>query len=210
MSACNLTTLIGVLAVMNQDTDQLIIDKVLDGDSNAYRVLIDKYRDLVFTVVIRIVKSREEAEEVAQDTFIKAYQSLKDFKGASKFSTWLYSIAYRKALDRVRKMRRVSKVELHDDRTDYDVGHMENALGHMMAEERKKAVRQCLEKLPEKDAAIVTFFYFEELSIKEIATLTNLTEDNIKVKLHRSRKKMFSMLEHFIRPEISNSNGRAV
>jgi len=135
---------------------------------------------------------------------------LKDFKGDSKFSTWLYSIAYRKSIDRLRKLKRMSQVELHDDRTDYDIGHIENALGQMMAEERRKTVRQCLERLPEKDAAIVTFFYFEELSIKEIAALTHLTEDNIKVKLHRSRKKLFSMLEQFVRPEISNSNGRAI
>lgn len=195
---------------MNQHTDQFYIDKVLDGDANAYRVLIDRYRNLVFTVVLRIVKSREDAEEVAQDSFIKAFQSLSEFKGASKFSTWLYSIAYRKALDRLRKLNRSRSVELHDDRVEYDVGHIENALGFMIAEERRQVVRDCLKKLPEQDAALVTFFYFEELSIKEIAEITELTQDNIKVKLHRSRKKLFGMLEQFVRPEISNSNGKAI
>lgn len=195
---------------MNQHTDQYYIDKVLEGDANAFRELIERYRDFIYTVVLRIVKKKEDAEEVAQDAFIKAYQSLAEFKGESKFSTWLYSIAYRKALDRLRKLNRSKTIELHDDRTQYDVVQIENALGFMMAEERRKVVRQCLEKLPEQDAALMTFFYFEELSIKEIAGLTKLTEDNIKVKLHRGRKKMFQMLERFVSPEISNNNGKAI
>ena len=195
---------------MNQHTDQYYIDKVLGGDANAFRELIDRYRDYVFTAALRIVKNREDAEEVAQDSFIKAFESLSHFRGDSKFSTWLYSIAYRKSLDRLRKINRNRAVELNDDRTEYDVGHIENALGFMIAEERRQVVRDCLKKLPEQDAALVTFFYFEELSIKEIAEITELTQDNIKVKLHRSRKKLFGLLEQFIRPEISNSNGRAV
>ena len=72
--------------------DNEIISKVLDGDQQAYAVLVNRYQNYVFTLTLRIMKTREDAEEVAQDVFIKAYRSLADFRGASKFSTWLYTI----------------------------------------------------------------------------------------------------------------------
>jgi len=195
---------------MNPSTDQYYIEKTLKGDSRAYASLVEKYKDFVFTIVFRIVKVREEAEEVAQDSFIKAYESLASYRGESKFSSWLYSIAYRKALDALRKNKKYKASELIEDITEGDVETIDNALHYLEDQERKKAIQDCILKLPESDAAIITFYYFEELSVREIAEVTKLTEDNIKVKLHRSRKKLFSLLKHFILPEITNSNGRAI
>ena len=83
---------------MEQNTDQHYIQKTLKGDTRAFSVLIDRYQDFVFTIVLRIVKIREEAEEVAQDVFLKAFDSLEGYRGESKFSTWLYSIAYPKSV----------------------------------------------------------------------------------------------------------------
>jgi RNA polymerase sigma factor (sigma-70 family) len=91
---------------MQPRNEPYLIEKVLQGDSTAFGQLVQKYQAFVFTIVIRIVKVREEAEEVAQDTFIKAYESLSSFRGDSKFSSWLYSIAYRKALDALRKNKK--------------------------------------------------------------------------------------------------------
>ena len=90
---------------MEAKEDQIYIERVLKGDTNAFSHLINKYKDMVFTLVIKIVKSREDAEEVAQDSFIKAYQKLDSFKGQSKFSTWLYTIAYRNAMTKLRKKK---------------------------------------------------------------------------------------------------------
>ena len=83
--------------------DDVFINKILDGDSSAFAVLVDRYKDLVYTLAIRMVKNKEEAEEVAQDTFIKVYKSLAKFKGDSKFSTWIYKVAYNTCLDRLKK-----------------------------------------------------------------------------------------------------------
>ena len=85
--------------------DHILIEKVLAGDSNAFSGLIDRYKDMVYTLAIRIVKNNEDAEEVAQDSFIKAFEKLDSFKGSSKFSTWLYTIVYRTALTKVRKKK---------------------------------------------------------------------------------------------------------
>jgi len=193
---------------MQRTTDQDLIDKTLKGDTRAFGQLVEQYQGYVFTIIVRMVKVREEAEEVAQDTFIKAFESLSSFRGESKFSSWLYSIAYRKALDRLRKNKKYSASELLEDITEGEAGYSQNALHILEDKERKEQIQHCIMQLPEVDAALITLYYFEDQSVKEIAKITELTEDNIKVKLHRSRKKMFTLLQHLILPEIPNTNGR--
>jgi RNA polymerase sigma-70 factor (ECF subfamily) len=195
---------------MQPNTDQHLIKKALQGDSTAFGQLVQKYQAFVFTIVIRIVKVREEAEEVAQDTFIKAYESLSGFRGDSKFSSWLYSIAYRKALDALRKNQKNNHLELIEEITEDDTSTIENALTYIEEKERKEVIQKCIKELPEQEAAIITFFYFEELSIKEISKITELSEDNVKVKLFRSRKKLFTLLKQFIIPTYTERNGQAI
>ena len=195
---------------MIKNTDQNLIDRTLQGDTNAFGELIDRYQNFVFTVAIRIVKISEEAEEVAQDSFIKAFDSLSTFRGDSKFSTWLYRIVYHKSLDRVKKNNRHRTYEINEEITDDSLDHIENGLEFMLSEERTKLIKDCIDKLPAEDAAIISLYYFEEQTIREIAKVTDLTEDNIKIKLYRSRKKLFSLLEGYIKPEISNKNGKAI
>ncbi|MEM9362334.1 MAG: RNA polymerase sigma factor [Bacteroidota bacterium] len=183
---------------MTDNTDQYLIESTLNGDAKAFANLVKKYQHYVYTLVVRMIKVKEEAEEVAQDVFIKAYRSLKDFKGDSKFSTWLYRIAYRTALDHIRKNKKRQKThELLEEITKSNVHLGDTPLERIQKVERKEHVKKCIAQLSESDAAVVTLFYFEELSIKEIGTITQLTEDNIKVKLHRSRKKLFELLQSF-------------
>ena len=104
----------------------------------------------------------------------------------------------------------MTSVELIEDITEKQVQNIENALGFLEQKERNETIKKCIEELPEQDAAIITFYYFEDQSVREISAITGLTEDNIKVKLHRSRKKLFTLLKQFVLPEISNSNGRAI
>jgi RNA polymerase sigma-70 factor (ECF subfamily) len=174
---------------MQQHTDQYYIDKILQGDTQAFEVLVERYQSYIYTIVVRMVRVKEEAEEIAQDTFIKAYQSIASFRGESKFSSWLYSIAYRKALDSIRKNKKYKAAELNEEITEGSIEIIENALTYIEDKEKKELIQKCILKLPEQEAAIITLFYFEEQSIKEIAKITQLTEDNIKVKLYRSRKK---------------------
>ncbi|MCM8569175.1 RNA polymerase sigma factor [Gramella jeungdoensis] len=195
---------------MNKCTDQQLIDKILSGDSSAFGELVDRYQNFVFTIAIRMLKVTEEAEEVAQDSFIKAFDSLSGFRGEAKFSTWLYRIVYHKALDRIKKNKREQTYEIIEEITDDSLDHIENGLEYMLSEERSQVINNCIKMLPEEEAAIISLYYFEEQSVKEIAEVTNLTEDNIKIKLYRSRKKLFSLLEGYIKPEISDRNGKAI
>ena len=195
---------------MELNTDQILVEQTLAGDTRAFGTLVSRYQDFIFTIALRIVKSKEEAEEVAQDTFIKAFESLSGYRGEAKFSSWLYSIAYRKALDRVRKNKRTRSLELVEDVTEKEVETIDNALHYLQDKERKDVIQQSILALPEQEAAIITLYYFEDQSVREISEITQLTEDNIKVKLYRSRKKLFTLLKQYVLPEISDNNGKAI
>ncbi|MCW9037528.1 RNA polymerase sigma factor [Altibacter sp.] len=195
---------------MNLTTDQYYIEKTMQGDTQAFGVLVERYQEFIYTITLRMVKNREEAEEVAQDSFIKAFESLASFRGESKFSSWLYSIAYRKALDRLRQQQRKRTTQLVEEATEGDAVLVENALHYLEAKERSEIIQEAIMKLPEEEAAIITFYYFEAQSVKEIAAITSLTEDNVKIKLFRSRKKLYTLLKQFVIPEITKYNGQAI
>ncbi|PTX44110.1 RNA polymerase sigma-70 factor (ECF subfamily) [Christiangramia gaetbulicola] len=195
---------------MTKNTDQYLVERTLEGDTTAYGELVDRYQNFVFTIAVRILKVREEAEEVAQDSFIKAFESLNSFRGDSKFSTWLYRIVYHKSLDRLKMNKRHRTYAIIEEITEDSLDHIENGLEFMLSEERSVTIKKCIDRLPEDEAAIISLYYFEEQSVKEIAKVTDLTEDNIKIKLYRSRKKLFALLEGYIKPEISDRNGKAI
>ncbi len=195
---------------MIKNTDQYLIERTLAGETPAFGELVDRYQNFVFSIALRIVKHREEAEEVAQDSFIKAFDSLAGFRGEAKFSSWLYRIVYHKSLDRIKKNKREQSFQLVEEITSDDLDGIENGLDFMLQEERKEMISRCIAELPGKDAALIEMYYFEELAVKEIAEITGLTEDNIKIKLYRSRKKLFNLLQSYIKPEIENKNGKAI
>ncbi len=192
---------------MNTTTDQYHIDQTLAGNTNAFGVLVERYQDYIFTIVVRMVRNHEEAQEIAQDTFVKAYQSLDKFRGESKFSSWLYTIAYRKTLDRIKQQKRMVGSDDLDSCHEGDLGDVTNALDYMLLEERKSVINSAIESLAPDVAAIITYYYYEELSVKEIVDITGLGADNIKVKLFRGRKKLFTLLKQSILPEIQNGYG---
>ena len=193
---------------MTTNNDQKIINQILEGDTNAFSVLVDNYKDLVFTLAMRMVKNREEAEEVSQDTFIKVYKSLNKFKGNSKFSTWIYRVAYNTCLDRLKKIKREYNVVAIDEFTEHQVKTLDNALDQMEAQEHKQKIQECLQLLPSDDSFLLTLYYFEDQSLEEISKVVGLTANNVKVKLFRSRKKLTSILKDQLEPEIIESYER--
>ncbi len=185
---------------MNTKPDEYYINQTLSGNVNAFAILVERYKNMVYTLSIKIVKNKEEAEEISQDAFVKAFKNLKNFKGDSKFSTWVYKIAYYASLDSIKRNKRFSNTENIDDLKIGNLSDIQGALEYLQEKERKKVIGDALLKLNEDERTILTLFYFEELSIKEIAKIVNLLEDNIKVKLYRSRKKMAVILKHVIEP----------
>lgn len=185
---------------MSTKPDEYYIQQTLNGNVNDYAFLVEKYKHMVFTLTIRIVKNREEAEEVSQDVFVKAYKNLKNFKGDSKFSTWIYKIAYYASLDVLKRNRRQISPENIDTFKVRDLGNTDDSLTLLHDRERKQIINDALLKLHEDERIIITLYYFEELPIKEISKVVDLSEDNIKIKLFRSRKKLAELLKNVIEP----------
>ena len=193
---------------MNHNTDQHFINQVLAGNTNAFSVLVERYKDLVFTLAMRMLKNREEAEEVSQDTFIKVFKKLSSFKGDSKFSTWVYKVAYYSCLDRLKTYKReYGKVAINEF-TAHQVKTLDNAFDALVEVEKVEVIQQCLQRLPSEDSALLTLFYFEEQSLDEIATVMGITANNVKVKLFRSRKKLATILKEHLEPETIESYER--
>lgn len=189
--------------------DQHYINLIINGDTNAFSVLVDRYKDLVYTLTLRMLKNREEAEEVSQDTFIKAYKSLNRFKGDSKFSTWIYRIAYNTSLDRIKKNRKHFNDVAIDEYTEHHVKTIDNALSQLESAEQNQAIQKCIAQLPSDDAFLLTLYYFEDQSLDEISKVIGLTPNNVKVKLFRSRKKLATIMKMQLEPEIIEHYGGA-
>src|SRR5437763_12324183 len=135
------------------DTD--VIAHVLKGDQQAYSVLVERYQNYVFTIVLRYVKTREDAEEVSQDVFVKAYRSLADFKGNSKFSTWLYTITTTTCITFLRK----KKLEVHslDNEKVFEVAdNVDSGMSANQIEQKSKInmVNEAIKMLSPDDAQI--------------------------------------------------------
>ena len=193
---------------MSQKEDQHYIDAVINGDTSAFSVLVNRYKHMVFTLAAKVLKNHEEAEEVAQDVFVKVFMALRTFKGDSKFSTWLYKITYYRSLDGLKKQKRSLHTSSIDADTEYHLSSMENALDSLEANERKLAIKSAIDELPRDDAVVITLHYFEELSLKEIADIMNIKANTVKVRLFRSRKRLAELLKNKLEPEILGTYGR--
>ncbi|WP_442266774.1 RNA polymerase sigma factor [Tenacibaculum sp. ZS6-P6] len=189
---------------MTIKNDQTYIDKTLTGDTNSFAFLVEKYKVMVYSLALKMLKNKEEAEEVSQDTFIKAFKNLSKFKGESKFSTWLYKIAYRNCLDAIKKNEKKYVIDVIDEITENKVRSTDNVLEQITKKERTDLLKKCLHKLPEQERSILWMFYFDELNLKEIKEVTELKESNIKVTLHRARKRLVSIINENVKSELIN------
>ncbi|NNE30755.1 MAG: RNA polymerase sigma factor [Winogradskyella sp.] len=192
---------------MTTNDDQILIDAVVNGDTRAYAQLVDRYKDLVYTLALRMLRHREEAEEVAQDTFIKIFKSIANFKGDSKCSTWIYKVTYNTCLDRIKKNKRFHSDVVIDELTLNKIDVIDDTLQKMIKEEKNTLIKNCINKLPEDSSALLTLFYFEELSLDEISKIINVEANTVKVKLFRARKKLAVILEQYLQPQNSMNYG---
>ena len=182
--------------------DDYYIARILKGDHSAYAYLIDKHKNMVYNISLKICRNCEDAEEIAQDSFIKAFHSLEDFQKKSKFSTWLYKIVYNTAISKTRK-KRIITVEVDTEiAQNMNIVETSSVLKSLKHEEQKKYLREAMEQLDETDNLLLTLFYYDENSIEEINKITEITKTNIKIKLYRARKKLYVELEKILNLEL--------
>lgn len=180
--------------IMKNLSDAEIIESVLKGNSADFVFLVDRYKNKAFSMLKRMLKSSEDAEEVLQDCFLKAYYNLKTFKFESKFSTWFYRIVYNTALTRLSSKKRQTENEM------VAIDDLHNLESKYTADEYVKndlseTVKRIVSELPEKNAAVITLFYLEEMACEEISEVLKITVPNVKVILHRSRNLLRDIIE---------------
>ncbi len=185
---------------MSADNDQLEIRNVLNGDTKAFAILVNRYKNMVFSLALQLLKNREEAEEVSQDVFLKIFKALEKFKGDSKFSTWVYRITYNSCLDQIKSNNRKLTTVVIDEINEHQIRTMETAFEIMDRLNREKSVRECLGKLPPEDGTLITLFYYEELSLAEISKVVGLEKNTLKVRLFRARKRLAIILRTHLEP----------
>ncbi len=185
--------------------DNEIISKVLRGDQGAYALLVNQYRDYVFSLVLRLVKSREDAEEVAQDVFIKAYRSLAGFRGDARFSTWLYTIAQTTAITFLRK-KKLDTQSLDIDTIQERVENTDSGLRANIVEQksRQEMVTRALALLGPDDAQVLTLYYKAEQTMEEIAGILNIETNAAKVRLHRARTRLKEKMQTSFSQEVKD------
>jgi RNA polymerase sigma factor (sigma-70 family) len=185
--------------------DMDLITQVLKGEQKAYAILVDRYQNYVFTIVLRYVKSREDAEEVSQDVFVKAYRSLADFKGQAKFSTWLYTVTTTSCITFLRK----KKLEIQSLDNEKIFAVADNVDGGMSANQieqksRVNMVNEAIKLLSPDDAQVITLFYKGEQTLEEIAHIMGKEPNAVKVQLHRARTRLKEKMQTHFSAEVND------
>ncbi len=187
--------------------DNELISKVLSGDQQAYAALVNRYQNYVFTLALRFTKNREDAEEVSQDIFIKAYRALADFRGASKFSTWLYTIVNTTCITFLRKKR----MEVHslDNEKVFELAdNQDSGMRANLVEQKSRLamVNHAIKMLSTDDAEVITLFYKGEQTLEEIAQVLGNEANTVKVRLHRARTRLKEKMETHFAQEVKDLN----
>ena len=186
-------------------SDNEILSRVLQGDQQAYAEIVKRYQSFVFTIALRYTPSREDAEEIAQDSFVKAYRSLADFRGESKFSTWLYTIVTTTSLTFLRK----KKIDVHslDNEKVFEIADSQDSdfrANQVEQKSRVTMVNKAIALLSPEDAQVITLFYKGEQSLEEIGGILGLEPNTVKVRLHRARQRLKDKLEKHFTAEVSD------
>ncbi|KAA6340762.1 ECF RNA polymerase sigma factor SigW [termite gut metagenome] len=181
---------------MNPQEETLYIKRILAGETELFAHFLDRYSRSIYSLVVQIVSSPLDAEELVQDVFMKAFRNLSGYRSECSFSTWLYRIAYNAAISAVRRRKQeflyigentINNVS--DDKANELLYPTDN-------EERLEKLVQAVGLLETEEKAIITFFYYEEKPVAEIADILKLSPANVKVKLHRIRKKLYILINN--------------
>ena len=188
-----------------EPADMDVIARVLNKDHQSYSILVERYRNFVFTLVLRYIKSREDAEEVAQDVFVKAYRPLGDFKGNSKFSTWLYTVTTTTCITFLRK-KKLEVQSLDNEQVFERADNMDGGMSANQIEQKSKVnmVNEAIKMLSPDDAQIITLFYKGEQTLDEIAQILGKEPNAVKVQLHRARGRLKEKMQKYFTAEVKD------
>ncbi len=167
--------------------DKTLVSQVLDGDMQAFRSLITRHERLVLHMVARLIKNREEQEELCQDVFLKVYDKLREFQFQSKLSTWIATIAYRHAINALRKHKlQWSEIPEDESFTAHFVT-VENPESIVEDQDMDSFVLRLVDQLPAQYKLVLTLYHVEAMNYQEIGEITGMPEGTVKSYLFRAR-----------------------
>lgn len=181
---------------MENKEEIVYIRRILDGETNLYSYFINRYSSSIFSLIFPIVRIKEDAEELTQDSFLKAFRKLNTFNGECNFSTWLFRIAYNTAVSATRKRKFIFPVFDDSLLESVSVNDMETVFDQDQDEALLQKLELAIDKLNAEERTLITLFYMENKSIAELKIILNLSPENIKVKLFRTRKKLYVLINN--------------
>ena len=178
------------------------IEHIRGTTNTDYSIIIDKYKDLAFSIALKITRNEQDSEEIVQDSFVKVFQSLNKFKNDSQFSTWFYRIVYNTSLSAIRKGK-IPTSELNSDQNDkIDNNSHSNVDQILNHQDRRFIIQTAMNKLDELDFTILSLYYYEYKSLKEISFITGKKRNYLKVLIQRARIKLFDQLNDSVKSEL--------
>ncbi|MEO6405804.1 MAG: sigma-70 family RNA polymerase sigma factor [Ferruginibacter sp.] len=188
---------------MTKEQEQLTIEAVLTGDNAAFAMLVNTYKDRAVNLAYNILLNTEDAEEVAQDAFVRVYRSLGDFRGAARFSTWLYRVVVNTALNK-KKLKKPHSVEITGSLHETLSSAPDSISLYQLRAEHKKHINIALQVLTVNERLCITLYYLEELTVEEIKAITGISASNVKVLLFRGRKNLYTALQKYLKTELTH------
>ena len=179
---------------MENPDETIYIKRILDGETNLFSYFLERYSASIHSLITRIIPSKEDAEELTQDAFMKAFRKLDTFKGDCSFSTWLFRIAYNTAISATRKRKIVFPFINESMLESVTEELMDTVFEDDVTDERLQKLEQAITKLTVEEKTLITLYYTDEKSVAEIAFMLEQTNDNVKIKLFRTRKKIYVLM----------------
>jgi RNA polymerase sigma-70 factor (ECF subfamily) len=176
--------------------EYVLIDRILAGEQQLYAELVNRYKSYAFTIALKILENRPEAEEAAQDSFIKAYHNLAGFNRESKFSTWLYRIAFNTAITYKRKRKGT-----YESIENVTIAYGHDGESTLELDDKKKFLDLAMNKLNQADKLALNLYYLQEFSLEEIAEITSMQANTVKVRIHRARQRLADELKTLLPKE---------
>jgi len=181
---------------MDQKTETEIITLVLSGDRQAYALLVEEYKASIFNLAYRMTGSLDDADDLTQETFIRAYQNLRRFNQSKKFFTWLYTISINLIRNHLKKsVRDVSYLEGAGSDLKYNSQGSEGREGNALSDDRMTRLEQVIQKLPVDLREAIILRFVHDLTFEEVAQVTGDSLSAVKMRIYRGLEKMKQMME---------------
>ena len=196
---------VGDSVVSDRDLDWAIVQRVQNGEVSAFNQLVQKYRQPLFSTIYNMTGNREDATDIAQEVFIKAFQSIKRFRGQASFYTWLYRIAVNSCITFIKRAKRqrfinyetIDETLVSSEILEYFTAKTKAEKGALLKELQEK-LNEALQKLSPKHRIVVILHEVEGMNHKEIADITKTSEGTVRSRLHYAKKMLQAFLQEYI------------